>query len=375
MKFTIIIDRVGTDTGGTEGQIIKLIHGLGASHNVELIVFQPTPWLEAAGATLPCRVTSIPLGGITKPRFYLGLFKLWRHLRQQRPDTVHTFFPVANVVGVLMARLAGVRQVLSSRRDYGYWITPGYLKATRFANRFVDGIVTNAPQVRKFTIETEGVPPERVMVIYNGVDIDALQRPHPDWALKAQLGIPAHHKVIALVANYRPIKRHDTLIKAAHILMQHHPNISLLCVGVNNSPDSYWQDMLTLARECGLADRIHCSEAVGNIADYLSIIDIGVNCSDSEGLSNAVIEYMAAHIPSIVSDGGGNPDLVTNGINGLIYPVGDAQILAQHLRYLLDNPEIAKTYAETAFQRVHAEMRLEAMLTRFESTYSAKNTR
>ncbi len=372
MKFTIIIDRIGTDTGGTEGQVVKLLRGLSGKHDVELIVFNRTDWLEHARKELGCRVTEFELGGVTQGRFYTGLFKLWRHLRQQRPDTVHTFFPVANVVGVLAARLAGVRKVLSSRRDYGYWITPGYLKATRFANRFVDGIVTNAPQVRKFTIEVEQAPAERVLVIYNGVDLEPLQRPGPNLVLKAQLGIPAHHKVIALVANYRPIKRHDTLIKAAQRLMQHHPDISLLCVGSNNSPDSYWEDMLALARSCGLGDRIHCSEAVGNIAEYLSIMDIGVNCSDSEGLSNAVIEYMATHVPTIVSDGGGNPDLVTHGVNGLIYPVGNDEILAQHMRDLLENPDTCKAYAEAAFQRIHREMRLEAMLAQFELTYASR---
>ena len=66
--------------------------------------------------------------------------------------------------------------VIASRRDYGHWITPGYLRATRFANRFLDGIVTNAPQVREFTQRVEGVPRERIEVIYNGVDVEALRR-------------------------------------------------------------------------------------------------------------------------------------------------------------------------------------------------------
>jgi glycosyltransferase involved in cell wall biosynthesis len=72
-------------------------------------------------------------------------------------------------------------------------------------------------------------------VIYNGVDIDALHRTGPNLALKAQLGIPAHHKVISLVANYRPIKRHDTLLHATKLLIDKHPDVSLLFVGANNA--------------------------------------------------------------------------------------------------------------------------------------------
>lgn len=369
MKLTIIIDQIANDLGGTEGQIIKLLHGLGAKHDIDLIVFQHSEWLDKARAWLPCRVEFIELGGITKPRFYAGLWQLFRRLRQQRPDVVHTFFPIANVVGVLAARLAGVPRVLASRRDYGYWITPGYLKATRFANRYVDSIVANSPQVAAFTTRVEGVPATRVKVIYNGVDLDALHRPGPNLALKAQLGIPAHHKVISLVANYRPIKRHDTLLQATRLLLDRHPDVSLLFVGANNAADPCMDEVLALAQQLGLSDRVFRGHAKGDIAEYLSIMDIGVNCSESEGLSNAVIEYMAAQVASVVSNGGGNPDLIQDGVDGLVFPVGDAQALSDKLALLLADDALRTRYAQAGQDKVRREMALNVMLDRFEQHY------
>lgn len=369
MKLTIIIDQIANDLGGTEGQIVKLLNGLGAKHQIDLIVFQRSDWLVKASSSLPCQVEIIELGGITKPAFYLGLWKLFRRLRQQRPDVVHTFFPIANVVGVLAARLAGIKGVLASRRDYGYWITPGYLKATRFANRFVDSIVVNSPEVSAFTSRVEGVPPERVEVIYNGVDLDALHRAGPNMALKAHLGIPAHHKVISLVANYRPIKRHDTLLQATKLLIQKHPDVSLLFVGANNAADPCMDEVLALAKQLDLDSRVFRGHAKGDIADYLSIMDIGVNCSESEGLSNAVIEYMAAGVTSVVSNGGGNPDLINDGVDGMVFPVGDHQALADKLTQLLDDDTLRHQYAQAGLNKVRREMALNVMLDRFEHHY------
>lgn len=371
MKLTIIIDQIANDLGGTEGQIVKLIKGLSARHSIDLIVFQRSDWLVQASAWLPCQVHIIELGGITKPAFYRGLWKLYRLLRASRPDVVHTFFPIANVVGVLMARLARIKAVLASRRDYGYWITPGYLKATRFANRFVDSIVVNSPQVCAFTERVEEVPSQRLEVIYNGVDLAALHRDQPNLALKAQLGIPQHHRVISLVANYRPIKRHDTLLHATRQLLAKHPDISLLFVGANNAADPCMDEVLSLAKELGLHDRVHRGHAKGDIAEYLSIMDIGCNCSESEGLSNAVIEYMAAGVAAVVSNGGGNPDLVQDEIDGMVFPVGDHQALAEKLDRLLSSEDLRKQLAQAGHDKVRREMALDVMLDRFERHYQS----
>jgi L-malate glycosyltransferase len=370
MKLTIMIDRITTDLGGTEGQVVKLIRGLAeCGHQVELITFEGSDWVEKARRALPCRIEVVELGGVARPGFLLGLMRLWRHLRRNRPDVVHTFFPIANIVGVLCARAAGVRAVLASRRDYGYWITPGYLKATRFANRFVDSIVVNAPQVAAFTHQTEGVPESKIKVIFNGVDVDGLCRPAPNLSLKSRLGIPQDHLVISLVANIRYIKRHDTLVRAVARLISKYPKLSLLFVGADNDTPEKLNALFRLIDELGMKERVFRALASGDIAEYLSIMDIGCNCSESEGLSNAVIEYMAAGVASVVSNGGGNPDLVNHGVDGFVFTVGDDEMLAGQLERLIAEPDLRARLAQAGQDKVRNEMSLPRIIKCFEQHY------
>jgi glycosyltransferase involved in cell wall biosynthesis len=98
-------------------------------------------------------------------------------------------------------------------------------------------------------------------------------------------------------------------------------------------------------------------------------MDIGCNCSESEGLSNAVIEYMAAGVASVVSNGGGNPDLVIDGVDGLVFPVADHVALARHLTNLLDDANLRDRYAKAGQDKVQREMGLHVMLNRFEQHY------
>lgn len=371
MKLTIILDHISSDRAGTEGQVVKLINGLRRNHDIELIVLRHSPWLDQARNTLPCKVTVFPIGGITKPQFFVGLFQLLRHLRRTKPDVAHTFFPISNIVGVICARLAGVHAVISSRRDYGHWITPSYLTATKFANRFLSGIVTNSDQVKEFTIRVEGVSPEKIKVIYNGVNVEDLRRSTPAIELKRKLGIPDHNKVISLVANFRPIKRHDTLLKAIHLLRDKHPDVSLLFVGVDNEAEPALQTIHKLVEQLDLKQNVFYAQATGNIADFLSIMDIGVNCSESEGLSNAIIEYMAAGVPCVVSDGGGNKDLISENVNGLTFPVGDHVTLSKKLARLLDDETSRRKFVEASLSMVLTEMSLAAMTLRFEQYYES----
>jgi glycosyltransferase involved in cell wall biosynthesis/peptidoglycan/xylan/chitin deacetylase (PgdA/CDA1 family) len=295
--------------------------------------------------------------------------RLRRHLRDSAPDVVHTFFPVANIFGVLCARRAGVPTIVASRRDYGHWMTPRYVKATRFANRYLHGIVTNSAQVKELTTRVEGVPADRIAVIANGVDLDAVRRRPPNLALKAQLNIPADAVVIGLVANFRPVKRHDTLIHAFARLLPTRPNIHLLLIGGDNEDDPAKGSVVALTQSLGVDAHCRYAQAVGNVGEFLSILDVGVNSSESEGLSNAIVEYMCAEVPCVISDGGGNRDLVDDEHSGLLFPVGDDAQLASQLARMLDDEALRRTCTANALAMVRRRMELSSVLCQFEAQY------
>jgi len=369
-----MVDHFGSEEAGTENQLGKLIRGLGARFDLELITFRDNDWVRTK-AQFPCRVSAFQIDKFTRLYTYRNLVRLFRYLRERRPHVVHTFFPVANSIGVLCARAAGVSRILASRRDYGEWMSARYFYATRLANLFVNGIVANSHEVKRLTQRVEKFPGDRIEVIYNGITVETFARAADTSALKQALGIPAANKVVGLIANYRPMKRHETFVLAAERITRMRDDVSFVLVGKNAVPGEPKKKIEQMVAELALERRVHFAHAVGNVHEYLAMLDVGVNCSEGEGLSNAIMEYMAARIPCVVSSSGGNPDLVTDGVHGYTFPVGDHQALAQQILRVLDDADARARLTARAYAKVCEEMSLEAMIDHFERYYSAPSDR
>lgn len=368
IQIIYVIDVLDTDLAGTENQLIKLIKGLDKTRfEVHLLCFQDHPWFQANRASLGCDTMVIDIHKFKHLSTYWNILRLIGYFRRKRPNIVHTFFPVANIVAVIAARLAGVRSVISSRRDYGEWMSSHYLAMTKLANRCARKIVANSDSVKTLTIAAEGVKPEKIEVIYNGIDSKAFDALSVDWALKQELNITPTNKVVGIVANFRPMKRHDTFLLAAREVLKHRDDVDFLLVGSGGSAES---DVLALGRELGIAERLHFVGAQAGVLPYLSIMDIGVNCSEREGFSNAVMEYMAAGVPCIASQSGGNPDLVTHNQNGLTFPTGDYRALASTIESLLENEALRQEFRLAAKTQVITKLALTTMLENYEQLYA-----
>ena len=368
IRITYVIDTLNTDLAGTESQLIRLINGLDkVRFEVHLLCFRDHPWFQAYRDSLDCDTTIIDIREFKKLSVYRNILKLVGHFRRTRPDIVHTFFPVANIVAVIAARLAGVCHVVSSRRDYGEWMSGRYLSFTKLSNRFARKIVANSHSVKALTVEAEGVAAEKIDVIYNGIDVTKFGGLSVDWALKQRLNIPKTNKVVGIVANFRPMKRHDTFLHAAHELLKHRSDVDFLLVGGGGSAEP---DTVALGKALGIAERLHFTGPQPDVVPYLSIMDVGVNCSEQEGLSNAVMEYMASGVPCIVSQSGGNPDLIAHSQNGLTFPLGDYRALAEGIDILLDNAELRERFRLAAKKRVLTDMTVMTMLANYERWYA-----
>jgi glycosyltransferase involved in cell wall biosynthesis len=122
-------------------------------------------------------------------------------------------------------------------------------------------------------------------------------------------------------------------------------------------------------RQLGLDSRVLFLNDIENVEAWLAAIDIGVNASEGEGLSNAVMEYMAAGVVCVAADSGGNPDLIDNEENGLLFPVGSAPALAETLIRIRRNPALASRMASAARLRASSEFALDRMAAAMESCY------
>jgi len=368
-RVTVIIDSFLHANAGTENQLEKIVSGLSGSARIEVITLRESPWLQANADAFGIKATLMPIDGVRRLRSYRTIYNLIKHLRDTRPQVVHTFFPIANVLGVVAARIANVPAIYSSRRDYGEWMTPRYLAATRLANRFVTAIIANSKRVADLTCTRERLSAARVRVIHNGIDLTPFAELSRSVATAHALAIPDQAPVIGLVANYRPMKRHETLVRALPLVLRQHPDAHVLFVGANMTPEDIESRVRALSEHLGVEENVHQVHADGNVTDYLGLIDIGINCSEGEGLSNAIMEYMAAGIPVIAADSGGNPDLVTHERNGLLFALDDHEALAGAINALISAPALRRSLASKARQFVADEFSIPSMLNRFAVEY------
>ena len=367
IKLTYIIDVLDTNLAGTENQLIKMINGVDKGRfAVELICFSDHPWFEANKESLACSTKIFSIARFKKPATYLEFFKLVNYLRSSKPDVVHTFFPVGNIVGVLASRLAGVKVIISSRRDYGEWMSLRYLFFTKLANRFATRIIANSNAVKELTLEKEGPGKDRVGVIYNGIDPDFCRGLARDNGLKKRLNIPEGNLVVGIVANFRPMKHHHTFLQAAHEVLKARHDVTFILIG--RGP--LMSEMERLANELKISKNVLFLGSQSKVLPYLSIMDIGVNCSEGEGLSNAVMEYMCAGIPCVVSRAGGNPDLIQDGVNGRTFDIDDYKTLASVMLMLFEDAGVRSRFTAEARRKIEREMSLEVILSRYESLYS-----
>lgn len=371
IKILYIIDRLDSKRGGTENQLIKLLHGLNKEKfQLHLLRFQRRPWSVINSSFLQCDESIINIDKYNRISTYINFIKLIKFIREYKPHVVHTFFPAGNILGVIAARLAGVNNTVSSRRDYGEWMNSRYLMATRIANKFVTKIVANSYSVKKLTEKKEHTRNGQVEVILSGIDAMRFHNIRKDSDLKARLNIPERDKVVGIVANFSPVKHHATFIKAAREITAVRKDVSFVLVG-NGKMRS---ELESLGASLNIANKLVFTGPQSDVIPYLSIMDVGVNCSAREGLSNAVMEYMAAGIPCVVSDTYGNIDLITHNENGYTFKVDDYKTLAKLILGLFDDAETRQKFIKNAYGKIQYELSLEAMLSRYEQFYNSMVT-
>src|SRR5439155_6863799 len=197
----------------------------------------------------------------------------------------------------------------------GRWRALGLAQLTRMA----DHVIANAEAVRRLVVDREGISAEKVSVIRNGLDLARFEA-RMNEPLHAPLPDTGGQPFAVQVANMsHPVKRQEDFLHAMAQVKGFHA----LFIG-----DGGRRPMLEkLAAEQGLGGRAHFLGFRKDAPAIQARAAFGVLCSETEGLSNAVIEGMAASLPMIVTDVGGNPELVRDGVSGLVVPPKNPQAL------------------------------------------------
>jgi glycosyltransferase involved in cell wall biosynthesis len=362
----VIIDFIYDTTGGTENQVLLLLKNIDHSkYEIHLVCLHNTPWLREQFNIQHCVTKAFNYNVFNHADIgNLSSFgAVTRYIRRIKPDIVMTFFPTSYILGVLAARLAGVKNIVSTRRDHGLWLKKGILPLLKFANKFVKMIVTNAEAIKQLVVEEEGFDQNRIHVIYNGIDVKQflyVYKPNND--IKATLRIPLKNFVIGLVAGLRPMKRHETFLKAAARVLKSRKDVHFILVGDGSTR----AELEEMAKEFSIEKHIHFVGWQKDVRPFLSVMDIGLNCSANEGLSNAIMEYMACGVPCIISRAGGNEELIQHGENGYTFELDNADELASLIVDLLNNEQRRTHFALKARAAIEKNFSIEKMVSSYE---------
>jgi len=218
---------------------------------------------------------------------------------------------------------------------------------------YTQRVVAVCGYIKALLVQNEGIAASRIEVVYNGVDParfdpDLADAPDP-VDTRASLGLDPSHKVITCVARFHPVKDHPTLVRAFARVAAVVPEARLALVGGGDKAP-----LEALVAELGIADRVVFAGVRRDIPAVYAASDLFAMSSKSEGTSVTLLEAMLAERPAVVTDVGGNPEIVDPGVTGLLSPRGDDAAMAENLLTLLGDPERRKAMGARGRRRVLA---------------------
>ncbi len=356
------------DVGGTETQAVELALRIGAmGYEVTLGYLRAGGPLREKLQGSPVAVVEFhPKGGIDSPRGIYQMLRLSWFLRRGRFDVVHTHDLWSNLMGVPAAWLAGIPAIVSSRRDLAQsdWYRGKRRVWLRRIQNLSGAVLANAIQVRDALIAEDGFAAEKVRVIRNGVDLDKFQVQSEREALFPDAG---KGQLIVMVANMlSDVKGHAWLIAAAPAVVREFPSARFVLVGDGEARPGFERQV----RELGLDQNFLFLGRRNDVPRILASCDVAVLASRAEGLPNAVLEYMAAGLPTVVTRVGGNQELVEDGVTGLLVPAEDSEALSAALLRYLQNPEEACKIARRGREFVSHNFSFDGLVCEVDELYS-----
>jgi glycosyltransferase involved in cell wall biosynthesis len=363
-----LVDTLGV--GGTECQLVQTaIRQRSASHEVTVgCLHAEGPMLQALQRA---RIPVVEFRKGKTLRSANGIYQLLRlviFLRRGKFQVVHAHDLWANVLGAFAAWLARTPVIISSRRyleDLHEWDSPWRSAMNRIVYRLSTLVVVNARAIRDVLVKKEGVPAEKVSVVYNGVDVNRFAYAPRDRD-KVLPDVGREAKVVAVLGNmYSPMKGHAFLVEAARHVCRKQRDVVFLLIGDGKERPKLEQQV----REAGLERQILFLGRREDIPELLACCDLSVLPSEAEGLPNSVLEAMAAGLPVVATCVGGVPEVIRDGMDGLLVPPRDPGALAEAILRALYDPDLAKKLAAVGQQRVRTRFSFDRLVTTLEQLY------
>lgn len=328
--------------GGQEMVVLSLVEGMDRRR------FTPRVLCFHGGGELEARFASagVPVDVLDPTRArgpVATLTAMHRYFRRHRPAIVHTHNPTPHQYGAIAARAAGVPIVVHTKHGRNELPTWKAQALERLAGRLTDVVVPVSADAAQVAVEKDGVTPARLQVIRNGIAVDRI----PFRAVGP--GFRAVH-----VARLNHVKDQGTLLRAARLVADRHPQFVLDIVGDGEERAR----LEALADELRLGPQVRFHGLADDVRPYLAEADLFVLSSVSEGIALTLLEGMAAGLPVVATDVGGNREVVLPGETGLLVPPRDPAALADAMIAVLSDPARAEAMGRAARARVETAFSL-----------------
>ncbi|HEX4266678.1 MAG TPA: glycosyltransferase [Steroidobacteraceae bacterium] len=369
-RVTFVIRRL--NRGGAERQLLELLKGLDkARFEVDAITLYPggALWEEA------CSVPGVRIQHLGKKgRWHVQVLPtLLRIFRQTRPDIVHGYMDIANLLA-LAGRSVGARVVWgirASKVDSSVYdrLRRVAIRLESWLSSFPDLIICNSDAARSDAL-ARGFPNDRMVVIPNGIDTDRFRGSSAARSeLRAIWGVSANESLIGIVARLDPMKGHSVFLTAAREVARLHQQARFAIIGGGR----LLPELTRQAAQLGLQERLIWAGERNDVPAVLSALDLSISASlFGEGFSNALAESMACGVPCVASNVGDAGRIL--GDCGWLVPSGDAAALARGICGALESRMAGKVRGDLLRQRIVSEFGLERLARATESALGSLMT-
>jgi glycosyltransferase involved in cell wall biosynthesis len=287
-----------------------------------------------------------------------------RYILNHKIDIIHTHLSRADITGRILGRLLG-RPVISTLHN-----PPSHYDQARFDQRWLQRLTARyldsyqtavSDQIRTLFIEQWGIRNDRIGTIYNGVSMEQYLTIPEGATWPVEGGGP----VVINVGRLNPQKAQDKLLEAAKLVLEQRPDARFMIVGRGELE----QQLKDHAQRLGIADQVIFTGVRHDIPELLAQADVFVLSSLWEGLPVAAVEAMAAARAVVLTNVGGNRELVNSGKNGLLVPPNNVEALAVAIISLLDNPAWAKSLGQAARKQIEHDFNIDRVIKQYEALY------
>ena len=352
------------DIGGAETDLIAMIKGLDRERFYPFVACRPTGAFIERLREIPVPVFPVLLPSWRKWKDIWGIpiavASLIAILKREKFDLVHINDYWWTPVVWLACRISGIpclvhiRQQIEPRRVKQYWLAKP------------DRVLAICKEIRQVAIDG-GVDPNRVQVIYSGLDFSSKFENVNAGMIRKRHGLPPGQLLIGAVANLFPRKGYEYLLEALTDVRKIITNVH--CVIVGEGDDGYRTQLMNLVNERDLNSVVTFAGFRSNVLEYMAAFDVVVLPSILEGFGIVVLEGMAMGKPVVASRVGGIPEAVEDGVTGILVPPANSRKLADALVRLLKNSTLRQAMGKAGRRRVESLFSLEKTIKEIEDSY------